>query len=448
MTARRTPAARPAAGGGMHTAGVNGLAFATSPYHRGGIERWMTDMAIEWHRVRGASWFVTPVPRRPFINGAGRPTVGDILLAEAVGARPALRMPLVGATFEFGTEAYRASVYARAILDGVPPGVPLIVGDDSALWRAAASLVGRNPFIAVIHGEWAGYDELVMQHRGNISAFVGVSHRISRRVRDLIHDSEAPVVTIACGILHRASVGRSAPAGGPLRLAWVGRMREEAKRVSDLPRIAESLRRRGVAFTMDIMGDGEEREHVAASIRELGLEQLVTLLPWGTPTQVAELLARADVMLLPSNREGMPIIVMEALGLGCGVVATRVSGIEDYENHPAAAGCLWVYPIGDVTAAADAIVRAASMPAAERVRNAQHLAATEFSAARAVERYAELIGQLPERLKATVTTPWRDRVTELLSHAVAAQRIVRVWMTGRYRHPPRVEVIPRHLLTA
>jgi glycosyltransferase involved in cell wall biosynthesis len=418
-----------------------------SPYHRGGIERWMTDMATEWRRVHGESWFVAPVPRRPFVNGSGRPTVADILAAEPVADRPTLTTPLVGSAFEFGTEAYRASVYARALVAGVPASVAVLVGDDPAAWRAAASLSQRNPFIAVIHGEWAGYDALVRRYERSISAFVGVSNRVTQRVRAVVPNARVPIVTIACGIRSRDNVQRVPGADVPLRLAWVGRMSEEAKRVSDLPKIAAALRERGIPFSLEIMGDGEERALVADSIRQRNLESHVTLLPWGTPAEVQQLLARVDVMLLPSNREGMPITVMEALGLGCGIVATRISGIEDYAEHPAAEGCLWTYPVGDVAAAAAAIDLAANTDPAERVRRAKQLATLEFSAARAVERYTELIAALPKTHYTPGGTSWRERIARALSYPVAAQRIVRVWSTGRFSRPRPVEV-PGHSLTA
>jgi glycosyltransferase involved in cell wall biosynthesis len=424
------------------------LAFLCSPYHRGGIERWMADMAIEWQHRWGSSWFVTPRPRRPFINGADRPTVADILLAEPTSDQPKLGLPEVGSEYEFGTEAFRASVYTRATLATVPAGVPLIVSDDPSAWRAAAGLSTRNPFIAVIHGEWPGYDALITRYRNRIQAFVGVSRRVSRRVRALLPAVQAPVATIPCGIRVHDAPRRSAVRSGPVRLAWVGRMREEAKRVSDLPRIAAVLRDRGVPFTLEIMGDGEERLLVAAAVEELGLSALTTLLPWGTPSDVRALLARSDVMLLPSNREGMPIAVMEALTLGCAVVATRISGIEDYEDHPHAAGCLWVYAVGDVEAAADAVVQAAALDPEDRARRAFHLGATEFSAARAADRYADLLTRLSIPAGEFEGSAWRDRLSRLLSYPVAAQRIVRVWSTGRFRRPRPVAVDPYHIARA
>jgi hypothetical protein len=129
----------------------------------------------------------------------------------------------------------------------------------------------------------------------------------------------------------------------------------------------------------------------------------------------------------------MSVAVMEALGAGCGVVASRVSGVEDYERHPLAEGSLWVYPVGDVRAAADAIAEAATLPASERGARALALHEAEFSLPRCVARYADLVASAPP---AHEGGEWpsglQDRLVGLASHAVAAQRRARIWLRHRY----------------
>jgi glycosyltransferase involved in cell wall biosynthesis len=364
--------------------------------------------------------------------------VWDLLTLQPPGARPLIRAPLVGDAYEFGTQAYRAGVYAGAVEQGVPPGVPVIVSDDPAAWRAAAWTAGRNPFIGVVHGELAEYDELVRRYAPYVSAFVGVSHRVTQRVRSVLGHDRIPTVTIPCGIRLPDMPRRAHTRGDPIRLVWVGRMREEAKRVSDLPKIAACLRERRAPFSMDIMGDGEERPSLAEEISRRGLGELVRLHLWGTPTAVESLLGGADVLLLPSNREGMPITVMEALSLGCAIVASRVSGVEDYENHALANGCFWVHDIGNVEAAASAIERAAETNPDSRAARARALAEAEFSVERTVEHYQRLIHELrpPQSLLPSVLDR-HPTLRRLVSMPVAAQRIARLWSSGRYRRPER-----------
>jgi glycosyltransferase involved in cell wall biosynthesis len=61
------------------------------------------------------------------------------------------------------------------------------------------------------------------------------------------------------------------------------------------------------------------------------LDGHVRLLGWQSAEEIWTLLRESDVLLLPSNFEGMPVVVMEALSAGCAVVASRVSGIEDID---------------------------------------------------------------------------------------------------------------------
>jgi glycosyltransferase involved in cell wall biosynthesis len=74
-------------------------------------------------------------------------------------------------------------------------------------------------------------------------------------------------------------------------------------------------------------GDGEQREELAAAIAKLGLSDCIHLL--GQRWDVAEWLDAADVFVLPSRLEGMPLCIMEAMAKGLPVIATAVSGIPE-----------------------------------------------------------------------------------------------------------------------
>jgi hypothetical protein len=137
----------------------------------------------------------------------------------------------------------------------------------------------------------------------------------------------------------------------------------------------------------------------------------------------------------------MPITVMESLSLGCAVVASRVSGVEDYEHHPLADGCFWVHSVGDVAAATAAVQRASELDPAYRTTRARALATAEFSVERSVERYQALMRQLVASRSLTPNLIDRhSAVRGLISMSVAAQRVARLWGRGRYRRPPRVVV--------
>lgn len=73
------------------------------------------------------------------------------------------------------------------------------------------------------------------------------------------------------------------------------------------------------------IGDGEEREAIEKLIEELRLASTVTLL--GTRTDVSRLLNAADMFLMTSVSEGIPLTLIEAMANGLPCVSTDVGGI-------------------------------------------------------------------------------------------------------------------------
>lgn len=76
-----------------------------------------------------------------------------------------------------------------------------------------------------------------------------------------------------------------------------------------------------------ICGDGLLRADLEAQIRSLGLEKEIKL--FGMQANVTKYLAAADVFVLPSRWEGLPIALLEAMSAGLPVIATRVEGVDE-----------------------------------------------------------------------------------------------------------------------
>lgn len=416
------------------------VAFVCHPYHRGGVTRWMVDAVVECSRRRVPVWLVCPEPRREFISAGGRPTVLSLVRRAADPSVLRVCAPQVGWPYELGTTAYRAVVYSDAIRSGVPEGVPVIVSDDAAAWAGAAKMAGRNPMIGVLHADEPGYYRLADMHQKALSALVCVSCRITRRISTVIGLPSSRIVTIPCGI--PITVGARADgtlANRPIRLIWVGRIEEGQKRVSDLVRIGTALREQGIDFRLEIVGDGPQRSWLQELVSDARLQDVVSFAGWLPAELVHQRLTEADVLLLPSNHEGMPIVVMEALAAGCGVVATRVSGLEDYESHPLANDVFRLFPVGDCQDAVRLLLAIARIPLAERVAGARALAEAEFSIGRSVDRYLAVARALAcTPCEASVAPSIRDRLVPAASHLMAAARYVRV-RPGRLRNLAPVE---------
>jgi glycosyltransferase involved in cell wall biosynthesis len=154
-----------------------------------------------------------------------------------------------------------------------------------------------------------------------------------------------------------------------------------------------------------IAGDGAERGQLEQQIQADGLEETVLLL--GTRTDVPDVIAAFDVAVCCSNYEGTPLSVMEYMGTGKPVVATRVGGVPELIEH-GVHGLLC--EVGDVAGLAGAVAellrdpeRRARMGERGRARQGQ-----EFdldTAVRRVEELYELLYLRTERARREGWTP-------------------------------------------
>lgn len=94
--------------------------------------------------------------------------------------------------------------------------------------------------------------------------------------------------------------------------------------------IVEELKNRGIDFKFFIAGQGELKDELLELVKQKGLEKEVVFL--GLRTDVAELLAGSDLMLMPSLHEGFPVVLVESQSVGVhALIADTISAEVDLE---------------------------------------------------------------------------------------------------------------------
>jgi colanic acid/amylovoran biosynthesis glycosyltransferase len=116
------------------------------------------------------------------------------------------------------------------------------------------------------------------------------------------------------------------------RLICVGRLSAEKGHLGLLNAFA-SVRARNLDAELVLVGDGPERMRIEHAIQALNLQDVVHLTGVLSEQETLEQIAHADVLVLASFMEGLPVVLMEALALGVPVVATRVAGIPELVVH-------------------------------------------------------------------------------------------------------------------
>lgn len=115
------------------------------------------------------------------------------------------------------------------------------------------------------------------------------------------------------------------PAGGPL-VSHVGSLREPKRQV-DLIEAFASVHCRRPAARLVIVGQGDLQEELEARIRRLGLEDVVTLM--GFRPDAIRVVAASDLFVLSSEREGLPVTLLESFAVGTPTLSTAVGGIPE-----------------------------------------------------------------------------------------------------------------------
>lgn len=191
---------------------------------------------------------------------------------------------------------------------------------------------------------------------------IAISRHGARRLRELGADEEAIRVNHVGVDLDALPVQ---PRGGhsPLRLISVARL--VPKKGLDVALEAVAIvRRRGQPIHYTIVGDGPLREDLTRRAAELDLAAAVRFTGPLPPDRVRAHLLQSDALLQPSvtaadgDEEGIPVSLMEAMGTGMPVVATRHAGIPELVDD---GGSGFLVPERDGEALAGAILELAAL---------------------------------------------------------------------------------------
>lgn len=106
---------------------------------------------------------------------------------------------------------------------------------------------------------------------------------------------------------------------------FVGRLVPQ-KRPRLVAEIARALVKQGMPGTLLVVGDGPDMGWMRRFVQRHRLERRVRLLGSAPSARVREMMAAADILLLPSEHEGIAFVLFEAMAMGLAPVAADVGG--------------------------------------------------------------------------------------------------------------------------
>jgi glycosyltransferase involved in cell wall biosynthesis len=308
-----------------------------------------------------------------------------------VGRLPYPRLPVVGA----GVMCLKLAAFLLGRGRRYDAWHVHIAHHMGAVTCLVGALVGK-PVVVKISGWWELEKGVMAKDRGLLDAvahrllkrgavFQAISTRIAAELVRQGFPAERIVVLPNAVDTSRFSAARLPRApGAPFTAVFVGRLVPEKGLGTLLEAWASAFAGRK-DVRLRLVGGGRLEQELREQARALGIAGEVEFL--GHQDKVEDILATADVGVLPSTIEGLSNTLLEFMASGLPTVATRVSGSEDFvvsgQNG-------WLFDVGDAATLAAHLRAAAALPP-EELREMGRRARADVEQASALDR---VVGRL------------------------------------------------------
>lgn len=201
-------------------------------------------------------------------------------------------------------------------------------------------LADAMPVVLVLHNDRPEVYELAALNAAAWNCAIGVSPKVQQMAATRF--AQKPVVYIPNGTAIPVTVAQDERHGWttPLRLLFVGRLVDQQKGIFRLPAMLAECRKRQLPVHLTVMGEGPDGEQLDKLFQEVGVSDQVTFCGRQPHEAVLAAMRTEHILLLPSNYEGLPLVLLEAQANGCVPIAARLPGITDVALQDGVSGVL------------------------------------------------------------------------------------------------------------
>jgi glycosyltransferase involved in cell wall biosynthesis len=212
---------------------------------------------------------------------------------------------------------------------------------------------------------------------------IAVSDGVAADIKGITIGLGRKIVTVYNAIPAPPQPSANRLEGPRRRIIWVGRLahpKNPALMIEAFARLP-----RGEGYSLDILGDGQQRDDLEKRVLELGLADRVRFL--GFQADVYAHLAAAHLLVLSSDREGLGNVLVEALNAGLSIVSTDCGeGVHEILQDGTYGT---IVPVNDPRAMAEAIESEAGR---ERDPGFQRTGGARFDPPYVAERFLSALG--------------------------------------------------------
>ena len=185
------------------------------------------------------------------------------------------------------------------------------------------------PIICTAHGSdiYREAEWIKLLPNANIKHVITVADGLRQRILDKLPELKERITTV----FNPINPDFLAPISHPpdkLQILNVAHFRK-IKNQAWIIRALHRLRETGIDFECTFIGEGSEMQAVKKLAEDLGVISSTKFLGYQTHDEIKREMDKASVFVLPSESEGLPTVITEALARGRSVVGTDIRGIRD-----------------------------------------------------------------------------------------------------------------------
>jgi glycosyltransferase involved in cell wall biosynthesis len=233
----------------------------------------------------------------------------------------------------------------------LPNNKAIIVAHDWVELGMASNLGLQNPVVQILHGDFDYYYDLSKKNEKIIDAFICISPKIYKSLHEKLPFRSNDIFNLKFPV---PRVNKKNCVNDVLQLIYFVRdLKEPRKRFDIVIEIARKLSIRNQNYFFTIAGGGiSEKEFF--EIWPTDMKDFVKYYSTLSNNQIIEMLPKHDIFLLPSESEGFPVSLVEAMKAGIVPLITNWDGAVDELISSAETG--FYFDIGDANDYVDCII--------------------------------------------------------------------------------------------
>lgn len=230
---------------------------------------------------------------------------------------------------------FHASIVAQTVIEKECQHLHAHFATAPALISSYAALLAGVNFTFTAHAVDIFAENILLKEKCERAKAVVTISQYNREFLIQRGIDDKKIKIIRCGVnTHKHKFSPKTHFPEVPKIVTLGRLIEK-KGIDTLIIALSQLKEKGVNFLLEIGGEGSQKDYLANLIAEHGLESISKFKGAIPSYEVPAWLREADIFVLAckqdnkGDKDGIPIVLMEAMAIGLPVISTNISGIPE-----------------------------------------------------------------------------------------------------------------------